>query len=239
MTPAELAGGFGLPDVMPMASRIEQGFIRRLRPLPARPDGFCWSRGGRAARRRGAVVARGRAARDRSRAAAGPAEDAGLIEFGARVRFRHPLVRSAACRAAGAARTCRSARRAGRGHRPGRSIPTGEPGTAPRPRRARRGRRRRSSSGRPAGRRRRGGAAAAAAFLERAAAADARPGAPRRPGRWPPRRRSPSWRARGGARRSLATAELCPLDEAAARPAAAWCARRSRSLAGAAATRRR
>ena len=32
--------------------------------------------------------------------AAAPAEAAGLIEVGARVRFRHPLVRSAACRAA-------------------------------------------------------------------------------------------------------------------------------------------
>src|ERR1700722_4492330 len=33
MTPAELAGGFGLPDRMPMANRIEEGFIRRLQPL--------------------------------------------------------------------------------------------------------------------------------------------------------------------------------------------------------------
>ena len=32
--------------------------------------------------------------------AAGPAEEAGLAEFGARVRFRHPLVRSAAYRSA-------------------------------------------------------------------------------------------------------------------------------------------
>ena len=41
LTAAELAGGFGLPDAMPLASRIEQGFIRQLQPLPSRPDGSC------------------------------------------------------------------------------------------------------------------------------------------------------------------------------------------------------
>ncbi len=30
LTPAELAGGFGLPDSLPLASRIERGFLRRL-----------------------------------------------------------------------------------------------------------------------------------------------------------------------------------------------------------------
>ena len=35
MTPAELAGGYGAPEPMPMASRIEQGFRRRLESLPA------------------------------------------------------------------------------------------------------------------------------------------------------------------------------------------------------------
>ena len=34
--------------------------------------------------------------------AAAPAAEAGLVEFGARVRFRHPLVRSAAYRSASA-----------------------------------------------------------------------------------------------------------------------------------------
>ena len=100
LTPAELAGGFGLPDAMPLASRIEQGFLRRLLPLPletrrlllaaaAEPVGdaaLLW----RAADRLGIGT---------DAAAAG--EAAGLIEIGTRVRFRHPLVRSAACRAAG------------------------------------------------------------------------------------------------------------------------------------------
>ena len=34
LTPAELAGGFGSPDTLGLASRIEQGFARRLEPLP-------------------------------------------------------------------------------------------------------------------------------------------------------------------------------------------------------------
>jgi DNA-binding CsgD family transcriptional regulator len=99
LTPAELAGGFGLPDVLPLATRIEQSFLRRLERLPfearrlllaaaAEPVGdpsLLW----RAAERLGVDTD-----------AAGSAEATGLIEFGARVRFRHPLVRSAVYRAA-------------------------------------------------------------------------------------------------------------------------------------------
>jgi DNA-binding CsgD family transcriptional regulator len=99
LTPAELAGGFGLPDALALSGRIEESFRRRLAPLPpdtrrlllvaaAEPVGepaLVW----RAAERLGI----------RSEAAA-PATAAGLLEFGARVRFRHPLVRSAVYRAA-------------------------------------------------------------------------------------------------------------------------------------------
>jgi DNA-binding CsgD family transcriptional regulator len=98
MTPAELAGGYGLPEAMPMASRIEQGFQRRLESLPpqtrqllltaaAEPVGdapLVW----RAAERLGIGAE-----------AAGAASAAGLLEIDGRVRFRHPLVRSAAYRA--------------------------------------------------------------------------------------------------------------------------------------------
>ena len=98
MTPAELAGGYGLPEAAPMASRIEQGFRRRLESLPpptrqllltaaAEPVGdapLVW----RAAERLGIGTE-----------AAAPAESAGLLEIDGRVRFRHPLVRSAAYRA--------------------------------------------------------------------------------------------------------------------------------------------
>jgi DNA-binding CsgD family transcriptional regulator len=98
MTPAELAGGYGLPEAMPMASRIEQGFRRRLESLPpqtrlllltaaAEPVGdatLVW----RAAERLGIGFE-----------AAAAASEAGLLEIDGRVRFRHPLVRSAAYRA--------------------------------------------------------------------------------------------------------------------------------------------
>src|SRR2546421_1592579 len=35
LSPSELAGGFGLPDVTPLPNLIEQSFLRRLDPLPA------------------------------------------------------------------------------------------------------------------------------------------------------------------------------------------------------------
>jgi DNA-binding CsgD family transcriptional regulator len=98
-TPAELAGGFGLPDATPLAGRIEDVFRRRLAPLPevtrllllvaaADPGGDpvpVW----RAAERLGIGVE-----------AATPATDAGLVEIDTHVRFRHPLVRSAVYRGA-------------------------------------------------------------------------------------------------------------------------------------------
>lgn len=94
-TTAELADVFELSD--PLISRIEQGFVRRLSTLPrdtrrllvvaaAEPLGdatLLW--------RAAAVLGLGPNAAD-------AAEAAGLIQFGARVRFRHPLVRAAAYR---------------------------------------------------------------------------------------------------------------------------------------------
>jgi DNA-binding CsgD family transcriptional regulator len=99
LPPAELTGGFGLPDAAALSGRIEKSFERRLESLPAdtrrvlliaaaEPVGdpvLVW----RAAERLGA-----------DHTAAAPAQAAGLVEFGARVQFRHPLVRSAVYRAA-------------------------------------------------------------------------------------------------------------------------------------------
>jgi DNA-binding CsgD family transcriptional regulator len=99
LTTAELAGGFGLPGVVPLAGRIEDSFQRQLEALPAEtrrllqlaaadPSGdqpLVW----RAARRLGISVQAG-----------APAVEAGLVEFGGRVRFRHPLARSAAYQSA-------------------------------------------------------------------------------------------------------------------------------------------
>jgi hypothetical protein len=99
VTPAELAGGFGLPGAAPIAGRAEESFQRRVETLPAvtrrlvlvaaadptGDPGLLW----------GAAVQLEIGAQ-----AAAPAAEAGLVEFGARVRFRHPLVRSAAYRSA-------------------------------------------------------------------------------------------------------------------------------------------
>ncbi len=106
LSPAQLAGGFGLPGALPstapLAGKIEESFFRQLGTLPADtrrllqlaaadPSGdrsLVW----RAAGRLGISVQ-----------AAAPAAEAGLAEFGAGVRFRHPLVRSAAYRSASVA----------------------------------------------------------------------------------------------------------------------------------------
>ncbi|HKP98804.1 MAG TPA: AAA family ATPase, partial [Actinomycetes bacterium] len=101
VTPAELAGGFALPSAVPLSESIEESFRRRLNALPADtrvlvqlaaadPVGdpvLVW----RAAERLGIATQ-----------AATAAAEAGLVEFGARVRFRHPLVRSAAYRSGSA-----------------------------------------------------------------------------------------------------------------------------------------
>jgi DNA-binding CsgD family transcriptional regulator len=99
LTSAELAGGFGLPDARPLVRRVEETFVQRVRALPretqrlllvaaAEPAGdvsLLWRAAGR-------LGIRGSAGR--------PAEEAALIELGIRVRFRHPVIRSAAYRAA-------------------------------------------------------------------------------------------------------------------------------------------
>jgi hypothetical protein len=99
LTPAELAGGFALPDATPLSGRVEESFRRRLDELPADtrllllvaaadPVGdpvLLW----RAAQRLGVGPQ-----------AATPAAEAGLLEIGARVLFRHPMVRSVAYRSA-------------------------------------------------------------------------------------------------------------------------------------------
>ena len=93
LTPQELAGGFGLPGAVRLSGGIEENFRRRVDVLPdqtrrllliaaAEPVGdpaLVW----------GAAARLGIGAE-----AAAPATEAGLVEFGMRVRFRHPLVRS-------------------------------------------------------------------------------------------------------------------------------------------------
>ncbi|MEU3410316.1 AAA family ATPase [Streptomyces sp. NPDC006658] len=97
-TRTQLAGGFGLPSVVPLSTRIESSFRRQLDALPpesrrllqlaaAEPSGdtsLLW----RAAERLGIAIE------------AEAAVLAGLAEFGARVSFRHPLLRAEAYRSA-------------------------------------------------------------------------------------------------------------------------------------------
>jgi DNA-binding CsgD family transcriptional regulator len=101
LTAAELAGGFGRPDARPVANLIEQSFLRRVRALPVRTQRLLLTA---AAEPVGDVTLLWRAAEvlGIGADAAAPAEADGLIELGARVRFRHPLARSAAYRAAAA-----------------------------------------------------------------------------------------------------------------------------------------
>ncbi|MFC5666081.1 AAA family ATPase [Kitasatospora misakiensis] len=97
--PEELAGGFGRPDARPLAGQIEQSFVHRIRALPpaarhllllaaAEPVGDV------------ALLAEAAALLGIEDSAAPSAEAAGLVTIGTRVRFRHPVVRSAAYRAA-------------------------------------------------------------------------------------------------------------------------------------------
>ncbi|MEV6878300.1 AAA family ATPase [Amycolatopsis sp. NPDC051128] len=100
LTAAELAGGFGSPDARPLAGRLEEGFLRRVRSLPAETQRVLLiaaaEPGGDVTLVRRAAQRLGLAADD----AAAPAEAAGLLTLDTWVRFRHPLVRSAAYRAA-------------------------------------------------------------------------------------------------------------------------------------------
>jgi DNA-binding CsgD family transcriptional regulator len=101
LTAAELAGGFGLPGVMSVPSRIEDSFQRRLAPLPAATRRLLLLA---AAEPLGDSVLLWRAAGrlEINAEAAAAAESEGFVEFGAQVTFRHPLVRSAIYKSASA-----------------------------------------------------------------------------------------------------------------------------------------
>lgn len=99
LRPERLAGGFGFPDAAQPSEKVEQSFRRRIDGLPeqtrrllivaaADPVGDP------------AIVWRAAARLGISAEAATPADDAGVVQFGNRVRFRHPLMRSAAYRSA-------------------------------------------------------------------------------------------------------------------------------------------
>jgi DNA-binding CsgD family transcriptional regulator len=99
MTPAQLAGGFGLPTVMPISERLEDSFMRRFEVLPSATKKILQLA---AADPVGEPSVRWNAAArlGLDPGAATPAIEAGLIDFGTRVQFRHPLIRGVVCRSA-------------------------------------------------------------------------------------------------------------------------------------------
>jgi len=210
VTAAELAGGFGVADPLPVTGMIEQSFLRRITPLPevtrfllllaaAEPVGDP------------ALLWRAAGSLGISADAASPAEADGLLTVAARVTFRHPLVRSAVYQAAPAA-----GRR--RAHRA--LAEATDPGIDP-DRRA--WHRAQAATGadediaaeleRSASRAQaRGGLAAAAAFLERAAALTLKPNL-RAERELAAARAMAQAGAFDGALRLLAAAEAEPLDQ--------------------------
>jgi DNA-binding CsgD family transcriptional regulator len=210
LSAVELAGGFGVPDDLPLTARIEQSFLRRLESLRGKARRLLLVA---AAEPVGDVAVLWRAAEQLGLDgdAAEPAETARLIELGARVRFRHPLVRSAIYGAA-AVQDRREVHRA--------LAEATDPATDPDRRAWHRAQAARgpdeevaSELERSADRaQRRGGVAAMAAFLERAA--ELTPDPPRRGSRALAAAQAKlDAGAPEAAQVLLATAELTPLDE--------------------------
>jgi DNA-binding CsgD family transcriptional regulator len=99
LTPMQLAGGFGLPAAEPLSASIEESFTRRLTKLPDDARRLLLIA---AADPTGDPVVLWRAAGLLAipESVAETVEGDDLLEFGVRVVFRHPLVRSAVYRSA-------------------------------------------------------------------------------------------------------------------------------------------
>jgi DNA-binding CsgD family transcriptional regulator len=97
LTPAQLAGGFGLMSTLPLWGRIEDSFRRRLAGLPASTQQLLLMA---AAEPVGDPVLAWRAAGLLGIGVEAAADTDGLLTIGTRVTFRHPLVRSAVYQAA-------------------------------------------------------------------------------------------------------------------------------------------
>ncbi len=99
ITATELAGGFWISGKRSSTAAIEQQFVRRIKSLPEQAQRLLLIA---AAEPVGDAALFLRAAAELGIPvdALAPAEAAGLIEFGPRMRFAHPLMRSAAYRAA-------------------------------------------------------------------------------------------------------------------------------------------
>ena len=203
----------GCPRTVPLSGRIEESFLRRLEDLPRRDAAAA-----PASRRPSplgdpALMWRAAARLGVTGTALEPAASAGLLDVGAHVRFRHPLVRSAVYRSAPEPERRSVHRALAEATRSRARAAIAARGIARRPRRgpdedvA-------AELERSAGRAQaRGGLAAAAAFLGRAADLTTDPA--RRAERMlaAARGQPPGRRVRRGARRCWPTAQAGPLDE--------------------------
>ncbi|HJP73923.1 MAG TPA: AAA family ATPase [Pseudonocardiaceae bacterium] len=99
LTPTELAGGFGLPGATPLSHSIEESFGRRAKALPRKARELLLIA---ASEPSGdpALLWRAAAMLDIRADAITPAVEQDLVELGIRVRFSHPLARSAVYRSA-------------------------------------------------------------------------------------------------------------------------------------------
>ena len=210
MSAAELAGGFELLPATDLPRQLEDHYLQRAGELPEATQRLLLLA---AAEPMGDATLVWRAAHGLGieRSSLAPAEDAQLVEIGARVRFRHPLVRSAVYRAAAV-----SERRAAHGalaeatdpetdpdrrawHRAHAAVGVDEEVAAELERSADRAQAR-------------GGAAAAAAFLARAAELTPDPAERGRRALAAAQAKFDA-AASDAALELLATAELAPLDE--------------------------
>ncbi len=97
--PAAVGGGFGRPEPRAPFGHIEQSFVRRVRSLPEPTQRLLLTAAAEPVGDK-ALLIRAAHRMGISPEVAAHAEAEGLIEIGTRVRFRHPLMRSAAYLAA-------------------------------------------------------------------------------------------------------------------------------------------
>jgi DNA-binding CsgD family transcriptional regulator len=99
LTATQLAGGFGMPGAQALCGRIEESYIRRLEPLPEDARLLLLVA---AAEPIGDPLLLLRASEGLGIDVSAVEATDGLLDLGERVTFRHPLVRSAVYRSAGA-----------------------------------------------------------------------------------------------------------------------------------------
>ena len=95
LSPAQLAGGFGLPAALPLSAGIEQSFTRRLARLPRDARRLLLLAAAEPLGDPALAVARSASSLGSRSTAAHTVEQEGLLTLDGAVTFRHPLVRSA------------------------------------------------------------------------------------------------------------------------------------------------